>query len=81
MCGTVNDQTMSLQVKIFSGPRLLRHLKFGPVLAKSLKMEYGGLECTIEMVDDVEDAINHINTHGSEHTDAIVTDNGLFTHP
>jgi hypothetical protein len=66
-----------LQVKIYSGPRLLRHLKFGPLLAKSLKMEYGALECTVEIVDDVNDAIRHINQYGSEHTDAIVTDDGL----
>jgi len=66
-----------LQVKIYSGPQLLRHLKFGPLLAKSLKMEYGALECTVELVDDVDEAIRHINQYGSAHTDVIVTNDGL----
>jgi delta-1-pyrroline-5-carboxylate synthetase len=66
------------QVKIYAGPRLLRQLKFGPLMAKSMKMEYGGLECTVEVVDDIDDAVEHINRYGSAHTDAIVTDNGLY---
>lgn len=40
--------------------------------------EYSSLECAVEIVDDVDDAINHINTYGSSHTDAIVTKNGIL---
>ena len=29
----------------------------------------------MRQVDNVNDAINHINSHGTEHTDAIVTNN------
>ena len=63
---------------MFSGPRLLSHLKFGPPPAKSLHVEYSGLECAMELVDNVDDAISHIHKHGSSHTDCIVTSDGNY---
>ncbi|HAJ59287.1 MAG TPA: glutamate-5-semialdehyde dehydrogenase [Cyanobacteria bacterium UBA8543] len=36
--------------------------------------EYSDLILAIKVVDSVEDAIDHINTYGSRHTDAIVTE-------
>jgi len=36
--------------------------------------EYGDLILSIKVVDSLEEAINHINTYGSRHTDAIVTE-------
>lgn len=63
-------------VKIYSGPKLNQQLTFGPPAAKSLKHEYGSLECCIEIVSDLKDAIDHIHTYGSGHTDVIVTENG-----
>ena len=32
------------------------------------------MECTIELVKNVNDAIDHIHKHGSSHTDVIVTE-------
>ncbi|CAF1523287.1 unnamed protein product, partial [Rotaria sordida] len=46
-----------------------------PPPANSLRVEYGDLQCCIEVVDDVNDAIEHINKFGSNHTDSIVTEN------
>lgn len=63
-------------VKIYSGPKLNQQLTFGPPAAKSLKHEYGALECCIEIVRDLNEAIDHIHTYGSGHTDVIVTENG-----
>ncbi len=36
--------------------------------------EYGDLVISIGVVDSIEEAIQHINEHGSRHTDAIVTE-------
>lgn len=66
--------THIFQVKINSGPRIRELLTFGPPAAKSMRTEYGALECTIEVVSDVDDAINHIHKYGSSHTDVIVTE-------
>ncbi|GFR33636.1 delta-1-pyrroline-5-carboxylate synthase [Trichonephila clavata] len=70
LCNTLKKEG----VNIFSGPRLHNMLTFGPPAAKSMKTEYGALECAIEIVDSVDAAINHINTYGSSHTDVIVTE-------
>lgn len=39
-----------------------------------MRTEYGALECTIEVVPDLDAAINHIHKYGSSHTDVIVTE-------
>ena len=64
-------------VKIHSGPKLHQLLTFGPPQAEKLKFEYGSLECCIEIVKDIDEAINHIHTYGSAHTDVIVSENGI----
>ncbi|MDP8963605.1 MAG: glutamate-5-semialdehyde dehydrogenase [Cyanobacteriota bacterium] len=40
--------------------------------------EYSDLILSIKVVDSLEDAINHINTYGSRHTDAIVTEDQVI---
>jgi len=37
--------------------------------------EYLDLILAVKVVDSLKDAVTHINTHGSKHSDAIVTDN------
>ncbi|KAL8539107.1 hypothetical protein ACS0TY_000915 [Phlomoides rotata] len=73
--GGVNDLIVELQIKgvtIFGGPRASSSLNLPQ--AHSLHHEYGSLACTVEIVDDVNAAIDHIHQHGSAHTDCIVTE-------
>lgn len=63
-------------VSIVSGPTLNQRLTFGPPPAKDLRTEYSDLKCAVEIVKGTKEAINHIHTFGSGHTDVIVTENG-----
>ncbi|XP_013193646.2 delta-1-pyrroline-5-carboxylate synthase isoform X1 [Amyelois transitella] len=63
-------------VKIHAGPKLASHLTFGPTPAKTMRHEYGSLECCIEVVQDFDEAVDHIHKYGSSHTDVIITENG-----
>lgn len=62
-------------VRLFSGPTLNQKLTFGPPAAKSMRHEYGALECCIEVVRNADEAIEHVHKFGSSHTDVIVTEN------
>ncbi len=45
-----------------------------PTQEEDWSTEYSDLILAIKIVDSVEEAIDHINTYGSKHTDAIVTE-------
>ena len=36
--------------------------------------EYGDLELDIRVVDSLVDAVDHVNTHGSKHTESVITE-------
>ena len=46
-----------------------------PATDEDWDTEYLALIVSVKLVDDVDEAITHINAHGSHHTDAIVTEN------
>lgn len=47
-------------------------------MAEKLRFEYGTLECTLEVVDSTDEAIDYIMKNGSAHTDSIITKNGFY---
>ncbi|XP_034067126.1 delta-1-pyrroline-5-carboxylate synthase isoform X3 [Gymnodraco acuticeps] len=69
------DMFRTERVKIHAGPRLASYLTFSPSEAKSLRAEYGDLECCMEVVDSMQEAVDHIHKYGSSHTDVIITEN------
>lgn len=68
------DMLRTERVKIHAGPRFASYLTFSPSEAKSLRREYGDLECCMEVVDGMQEAVDHIHKYGSSHTDVIVTE-------
>jgi glutamate-5-semialdehyde dehydrogenase len=46
-----------------------------PATSESWGTEYGTLEMNIAVVSDVDEAIEHIRTFGTQHTEAIVSEN------
>ncbi len=48
-------------------------VKFAPPLADKMNQEYSDLKLTIELVESVQSAVDHINKYGSNHTESIVT--------
>ncbi|KAF7651821.1 hypothetical protein LDENG_00105000 [Lucifuga dentata] len=75
MFDQIIDMLCTERVKIHAGPRFASYLTFSPSEAKSLRTEYGDLECCMEVVDSLQDAVDHIHKYGSSHTDVIVTEN------
>ncbi|KAL4378418.1 hypothetical protein GQ457_02G041890 [Hibiscus cannabinus] len=73
--GLLNELLAELQregVTLHGGPRASSFLELPE--AQSLHHEYSSLACTVEIVDDMEAAIDHIHQHGSSHTDCIITE-------
>eukprot|EP00475_Leptophrys_vorax_P035182 TRINITY_DN5768_c0_g2_i1.p1 TRINITY_DN5768_c0_g2~~TRINITY_DN5768_c0_g2_i1.p1 ORF type:complete len:787 (+),score=198.77 TRINITY_DN5768_c0_g2_i1:249-2609(+) len=61
------------KIEIFVGPNAARIWKKYPV-AKSLHTEYSRNALTVEIVKDCFAAVDHIHSHGSSHTDCIITE-------
>ncbi|MDJ0597752.1 MAG: glutamate-5-semialdehyde dehydrogenase [Crocosphaera sp.] len=70
----IADALTSHQV-ILRGDQLTQnYLNIEAATEQDWKTEYSDLILSIKIVESLEAAINHINTYGSKHTDAIVTE-------
>ncbi|KAL9255423.1 Delta-1-pyrroline-5-carboxylate synthase-like protein [Drosera capensis] len=86
--GGLNELILDLQVEgvvIFGGPRLSSIEGLNIPQVQSFHHEYNSLSCTVEIVDDVYAAIDHIHQHGRQafclysplpfaHTDCIIAE-------
>ena len=62
-------------VKIHADAQSMKYLKTAiPMVSGNEKNEYLDKECNIIAVEDVKEAVEHINAYGSHHTDAILTE-------
>lgn len=67
------ESLISHNVEIFGCERTQAIIKCEAV--ESWKMEYLDYKVSLRVVDSLEQAIEHINTYGSRHTDSIITKN------
>ena len=62
-------------VKIHADAQSMKYLETAiPMVSGDEKNEYLDKECNIIAVEDVKEAVEHINAYGSHHTDAILTE-------
>ncbi|GLI60859.1 hypothetical protein VaNZ11_003074 [Volvox africanus] len=71
----VQEALQKAGVKVHVGDSLKKILPDLPI-APSARHEYSALAVTLELVDSMEAAIDHIHKYGSAHTDCIVTNDG-----
>lgn len=72
--GVAMSTLMALRVagvKCLGGPNAMK-LGLSDVAAEELKHEYGDLTCMVEVVENVDEAIDWIHKYGSGHTETIV---------
>ncbi|KAI3992273.1 hypothetical protein MKX01_029994 [Papaver californicum] len=73
--GSLNELVGELRnagITLYGGPKVSTSLNI--METRTFHHEYNTMACTIEIVDDVYAAIDHIHCHGSAHTDCIVTE-------
>ena len=58
-------------VKCLGGPKAMK-MGLCDIAATELKFEYGDLTCLIEVVENIDEAIDWIHKYGSGHTESIV---------
>ncbi|KAG1663878.1 hypothetical protein FOA52_014691 [Chlamydomonas sp. UWO 241] len=64
-------------VTVHAGSARVKGLAPQLPMAVSPRIEYGTLDVTLEIVDSMAKAIDHIHMHGSGHTEAIITEDSV----
>ena len=70
----LNKAFNDAKIKVFAHKNIIDKLDNAvPATDNSFHTEYLEKTVNVKTVDDIDEAINHINTYGSHHTDAILT--------
>jgi glutamate-5-semialdehyde dehydrogenase len=69
----VRDALAAQHVSLIGCPRTAQYIAVQPATEADWRTEYLDYAISIRVVDDLQQAVEHINTYGSRHTDAIVT--------
>ena len=72
---SIIDMFKKENVKLYFGPSLLNLAKADFPVVRNFNHEYSDLELSVEVVGNVDEAIDHINKYGSGHTESIITRN------
>jgi delta-1-pyrroline-5-carboxylate synthetase len=77
MADKVINAFLEANVALYAGPKAKQAFgdRFPSVPGDDLSTEWGCLAVTIEIVNNVEEAVDHIAVHGSGHTEIIATEN------
>ena len=70
----IGKALQEIGVELRGDEKTREFLDIKPATTEDWQTEYSDLILSIKVVDSVEEAIAHINTYGSRHTDAIVTE-------
>ncbi len=69
------EATKLYNLEIFGDARTQQIIDCQPATEESWKTEYLDYKVSIKIVDGIEEALQHINTYGSGHTEVIITRN------
>jgi len=67
------DRYEAAGVELRGDPATHELVDVAPATDEDWDTEYGDLELSIKLVGDVYDAVEHVNRHGSKHTESIIT--------
>lgn len=71
----LHDELIKNKIKIRGTKEVSTFIPCEVIEDTDFKNEYLDLILAIKLVDDVNEAVNHINCYGSHHTDSIITEN------
>ncbi|KAK3606843.1 hypothetical protein CHS0354_018437 [Potamilus streckersoni] len=71
LCHPASEQTTTAELLDREG------IAYHPAHDNTWRTEYSGPGLSVKQVSSIDEAIRHINTYGSGHTDAIITENDL----
>lgn len=71
----LNDALKEKMVEVRGTEEIMKIVDCVPATEEDFSTEYLDLIISIKTVDDIDEAIYHINKYGSHHTDCIITEN------